>query len=598
MAVMNRMRENTKTILLVLVVAFMLTIIIDWGMGGFKRRQPRGVIASVNNDDITFDEFNDRYRAEIQAQREKTGSDPEGYQLQQIENRVFESLVQQRLLAQTIRSLALKATDEEIIDEIYNNPPEFLKQNEAFQDSTGAFSMQKYQEALNNPAANWAPVENILRSEIPRVKLFNLLRSTAFVTDDEARLEFMKRNAKAKVHYIFYDANSFADNVPEPTEEEILAYYNEHKEDFREPEKRVLDYVMIELKPTAADSEAVRKEAQDLIKELEAGEDFAKLAEIYSDDPGSAEKGGDLGYFGRGAMVKPFEEAAFSAKVGDIVGPVETQFGLHIIKVEDKKREKGKLQVKARHILLKFEVTPSTRESLREEAEYIAEYAKESGLASVAEAEGYEVKKTQPFVKEGFIPGIGMERRINRWAFRSKVGDVSDVFYLDRAYVIASLAEIIREHIPEVDEVRNRIVNTLKAEKRMELAKAQCEAAYQKLQSGVPFDEVAADDSLEVKETQEFGLGGYVPGVGREPAFVGTAFALDVGEFSPPIKGTRGYYIIQVIDRKDIDEKAFEAQKENIKRQLLDRKRQQLFAEWYNAIKEHAKIKDYRSDYL
>jgi len=111
MAVMNRMRENTKTILMILVVAFILTIIIDWGMGGFKTSQPQGVIASVNGDEIMYEEFYQAYQDELRMHRERTGAEAEGYQLQQIENQVFERLVQQRLLSQVIEDIELKATD-------------------------------------------------------------------------------------------------------------------------------------------------------------------------------------------------------------------------------------------------------------------------------------------------------------------------------------------------------------------------------------------------------------------------------------------------------------------------------------------------------
>ncbi|NIA28283.1 MAG: hypothetical protein GWP06_00040 [Actinobacteria bacterium] len=598
MAVMNRMRENTKTILLILVFAFILTIIFSWGMGGLKRNQPRGIIASVNNVEISYEQFNERYRAAIQSQRDRTGSEPEGYQLRQIENQVFETLVQQILLEQEVKKLKLHATDQEILDEIKNNPPEFLKSNAAFKDSSGAFDMNKYRQALDNPAADWRPIENAIRSQIPRLKLFNLLRASVVVTDDDAKLEYMKNNAKAKVNYLFFDANSFTKNTSEPTEDEITTFYNKHKDEYREVEKRVLEYVLIDIKPTKVDTEATFKQAQDVLKEAKSGEDFAQLAKLYSQDTGSAEKGGDLGYFARGAMLKPFEEAAFAAKKGQIIGPIESQYGLHIIKVVDKKRVKGKEEVKASHILLKFEASPATREALKDEANYIAEYAKESDLATVVKAEGYEVKKTPPFAEEAFIPGIGMERRVNRWAFRSGKGKLSDVFYLDKGYLVASLADIIKKHIKPLDEMRTQIVNTLKTEKRMELAKAQCEAAYNKIKAGTPIDEVAADDSLKVKETDEFTMTGYVPGVGREPRFVGAAFALDIGEYSQPIEGTRGYYLLQVIDKKDIDEKAFESQKENLKKALIARKQQQLFGAWYSAIKKKAKIKDYRGDYL
>ena len=598
MAIMNRMRENTKTILLILVFAFMATIIIDWGMGGFKSGQKPGVIASVNGVDISAEQFNQMYTSELNAQRQQSGNDPEGYQLQQIENRVFETLVQQQLIAQTIQSLNLYATDDEIIDEIYSNPPEFLRQNDAFKDTNGVFSMAMYQAALNNPAANWGPIENVVRNEIPRTKLVNLLRSTIVITDDEARLDYNKRNEKAKVHYLFYDSNAFKDSDIEISEDEIKSYYNEHKDDYKVVEQRKIDYVLLDFTPTKADTASVYAQAEELIRDAKKGDDFAQLAEIYSSDEGSAVKGGDLGYFAKGAMVKPFEDAAFAAKVGDIVGPVKSQYGLHIIKVVDKKKEKGEEQVNASHILLKFEMSPSTREALLDNANYISETAKESDLATIAKNEGVEVKQTQGFSQDGFIPGVGMEMRLNRWAFRSKVGDLSDVISLSQGYLVASLAEISKEHVQPLDEVKDRISASLKTDKKMELAKAQANAAYEKIKGGETIDDAAAGDSLEVKETQEFTMTGYVAGVGREPGFVGTAFSLDIGEYSAPVKGARGYYIIQLVDKKETNDEDFEKQKDTLKETIKNQKQQRMFSEWIAAVKEKSKIKDYRNSLM
>ncbi len=599
MALMNRMRQNTKVMLMILVVAFMLTIIIDWGMGGFKTGGKRGVIASVNGDDITYDEYYQQYQAEVAAYREQTGADPESYQVSQIENRVYENLIQQRLMADIIGELKLTSTNAEITDAIWNNPPAVLRTNQAFLDSTGVFDINIYQAALNNPSADqfWAEVEKYLRSTIPMQKLSALLSYTQQVTDDDAKFEFMKTNQKAKVHYIFYNSANYQ-SVPEPTEEEISAYYNKHKEDYKENEKRVLDYILLENKPTAADTQSTYNQAEDIMDELKNGGNFESLATIYSKDPGSAEKGGDLGYFSRTAMVKPFADAAFSAQKGEIVGPVKSQFGLHIIKVEDKKRENGEEKVKARHILLKFEPSPSTRDALREEAEYIAEYAKDSKLNTVVTAESLQVNQTQPFEKGEYIPGIGMEKRINYFAYRSKIDAVSPVYDLDQGFLVATLVNIIPDHIKPLEDVKSSIITSLKAEKSMNKAKEQAQFTYEKIKSGKPFDQVAADDSLTIEETDFFNMTGYITKVGKEPAFAGAAFTLNVGEFSEPVKGTRGYYILQLIDKQEIKEEDFEKQKEQIKLQLAARYKQQVFGQWYEELKAKAHIKDFRELYF
>jgi len=248
--------------------------------------------------------------------------------------------------------------------------------------------------------------------------------------------------------------------------------------------------------------------------------------------------------------------------------------------------------------LLKFEPSPLTRDALREEAEYIAEYAKESQLKTVVTAESLQVSQTQPFEKGDFIPGIGMEKRINNFAYRSKVDDVSGVYNLDQGFLVASLVEIVPEHIKSLEDVKSSIITSLKAEKSMNQAKERAQIAYDKIKSGNPFDQVAADDSLTVQETDFFNMTGYIPNVGKEPAFVGAAFAQNIGEFSQPVKGTRGYYILQVIDKQDINDEDFENQKEQIKLQLAAQYKQQVFGQWYEEVKAKANIKDYRELYF
>jgi len=600
MGMMNSMRENMKTILMILVGAFLLTIVVDWGMGGFKRQTQRGTLATVNGRDISYEQFYSRYQNEIAAYRQQQGSEPEGYQLQQIENRVLDNLIQQQLLNKVVREMHLDASDKEIIEEIYNNPPEELRQNQVFQDSTGAFDMRKYQAALDNPNANqfWSQVEDYLRLSLPMRKLDNLLRSSAVATDDEARLEYMQKNVKAKVEYVFVSTSDVMANVTAPTDAEIKSYYDDHKEDFREVEKRTIDYVLLDLKATKADSDAIVQQAQDILAEAKSGEDFANLAKIHSQDTGSAQNGGDVGYFAAGQMVKPFEEAAFAVKVGEIVGPVQSQFGLHIIKVTGRKTENGKPMVSASHILLKFDVSPKTREALRDEANYIAETAKESDLATVAKAENVELKRSEPFAAGGFVPGVGMEGHVSNWIFRAKKLDLSEVFYLDRGFLVVQIVDIKHEHIKPLQEVRELIVTKLKTQKALELAKERCQELAGKLATGASLESAVAGTSLKVQQTDYFNLGGVIPGVGRESRFSGTAFALNPGQISQPVEGSRGYYLIKLTDRTPMNEKDFEAQKETLKAQVVQRKQQAMFGLWYNDLKEKAEIKDNRKNYL
>ncbi len=598
MAVMNKMREHMAVILFIVLVLFLASMTIGGLVGGANivdiifGRNPNAV-AEVNGKSIPFEQFYKNYQQEIINYRERTGREPEGFQLQNIEDQVFNSMIQNELVSQALKKKGIRASDGEILFEILNNPPQILRQQKVFQDSAGNFDMNKYREALNNPNADWRPVEDYLRAVLPYQKLQREILSSVRVTEEELRLEFMRRNLKAKVRYVFFDPRDYMDKVGQISEDEMRRYYNEHKEEFREPEKRKIKFVFFPKTPSAKDTADTYDFANQLLKRAKSGEDFAELAKTYSDDEGTAEKGGDLGFFAKGAMVKPFEEAAFKAKPGQVVGPVKTRYGLHIIKVEAKKREKGKELVHARHILLKFKPSVETVDAARSQAEYIAETAQKVGLEQAAAPESVKVEETPFFTEGGFIPQIGLNRRISNFVFHNAVGKVSDVYETNRGFYVVEVAAIQKERIRPFEDVKSQIENILKRQKAMALAGEACKQAYQKIKKGASLFDVV-DDPSKVREPDPFTMAGPVPGLGMDRKFIGAAFALEPGEISPPVEGTKGWYLIELIDKDKFDEKAYQAARPQLYQQLLQRKRARAYSEWLAELKKNADIKDYR----
>ena len=601
MAVMQNMRENTKKVLIILVVAFVGMIIFDWGMDltGMKTRQ--GVIGKVNGTEISATQFDEGFARELQAYRDRTGRDvPEG-QIDFIRDQVWESLVRDVLIHQAIREKNITATDDEIVYRIFNDPPEFLKSQENFQNEQKQFDMALYQSALNNPsyAGQWQPVEQYLRLTIPYEKFQQRLRVSVRVTEDEIRREYLKQNEKVKVKYIFIDSQRYSEEDIEVLEDEVKAYYHDHKEEFREEEKRKIEYVIFSTKATAEDSSAAWETARSLKARAQEGEDFVELAEIYSEDPGTKDKGGDLGFFSKGEMRKPFEEAAYSAKVGGIVGPIATTSGIHVIKVDDKRIKDGKEEVSARHILIKFEASRNTIDRAQDDAVYVAEEAQERPFDEVIKEMNLKSETTNLFVRgNGFIPGLGLNKRASNFIFSNQVGKVGSRDETAQGYSVFRIAEVQRERIQPLDEVGQRIEQTLLSEKRKKLTRDLAEDLYKKIQSGLSFEDAAAQDSLELNESNSFNRNGYVQGVGREPRFVGAAFALgEVGDVSTPVATVRGNYLLQLTERTEFDSSAYEATKAGLDQQLLQRKRNQVFANWYANVKAKADIEDQRDKY-
>ncbi|MDZ7391486.1 MAG: peptidylprolyl isomerase [candidate division KSB1 bacterium] len=598
------MRQSMKTILMILVLAFLATIVFEWGMGGLKcgtsSRFQQGVIAVVNGQDITREQYDNALENELTAYRQRTGSDVDEYGIESIRSSVWDLLVENVLLTQQLERLGLQVTDDEIKHHIFEQPPDFVREQEVFKGEDGNFDLRRYQAALQDDrfAEYWRNVERALRLYLPRQKLQEAIVASVRVTDDEIRREYQQQKQRARVKYVFFDPTAHGQEEPQVAPREVLDYYRAHRNDFLEPEKRKIDYVLFSTQATAADTAEIYRLAEEILTRARQGEDFADLAETYSDDQGTADKGGDLGYFDRETMVQPFSEAAFAAPIGAVVGPVRTVHGLHIIKVEDKKKEDGTEKVKARHVLLKFGPLRATIENANYAARTFADRLREGeDFYALAKAENLEVHHSDFFAAGGFIPELGRDPQTSRFIFAAPKGTTSGAIKTPRGFVVLVVTDIQKERMRPVEDVEPQIRAVLVQQSNRERSKRMCEEAYKKIAAGMSLEEVAAQDSLEVKTTDWFTMGGFVPGVGREPQFLGAAFGTDIGRVSKPIEGRRGSYLLQVLEREEFNNADFEQQKAVLRNQLLQRKRNRAFQEWLADLKKKASIKDFRGYY-
>ncbi|MFQ5584860.1 MAG: peptidylprolyl isomerase, partial [Calditrichia bacterium] len=343
---MTKMREMTVVGLWILVIAFLAMMVLEWGADIGRGGGRSNVVGEVDGVKIKIDDFEAEVEGAREAEVSKSGKSPDYERIKQIRDEVWERTVQRILLSKELKKYNIQVTDREVAEFIYNNPLPFLQQNEAFQ-TNGKFDLEKYHDAVLNPPnpQAWLPIENYVKENLPYQKLQQYISSAAVVTEEELLYEYKRRYMEAQLEYIYIPVSAFTVDSLEMSEDEIKNYYDENKEDFKVEEKRKLNYVLFSTAPTAKDSSHTYELAQEVLGEAKKGADFAKLADEYSEDPSVQQNHGDLGYFEKSAMVAEFSEAAFSTPVGQITGPVKTRFGLHIIKVIDKKTEDGKEKV-------------------------------------------------------------------------------------------------------------------------------------------------------------------------------------------------------------------------------------------------------------
>lgn len=600
MGMMQTMRGYTKVLFYGLILVFVGTIIFDWGMNVTGLSTADSTIAQVNGEKISLTEFDQACNQVLESYKQ-SGTEINDSQLNAVRNRVLDDLIQSKLVRQEIKKLNIHATDKEITYYLWDRPPDFIQQ--MFRTEQGQFDVARYQAALKNPQldAAWIGVEEELRNRLPVQKLQDMLSASVLVTESQVKEEYLKRNQKASVRYAQFPVDKYRSAAVTIAPAELEKYYKEHQDELKEPEKRKIDYVIFSTQPTQRDSQAVQDTAAAVYQRALAGEDFAKLAEIYSEDESNNTRGGDLGFFPRGQMVKPFEDAAFSANAGDVVGPVATSFGLHIIKVEERKTENNEEKVRARHILLRYQASAQTKDIAESDARFFAEQARQTSWAETVASEKAQAQTSTFFVKgNGFVPGLGLNHAASQYIFRNPVGSISDIFEIPQGYAVMRVADIQKEHTKTLEEARTQIETTLKEERWKQMAQQAAEKFYADLlKSGVEsFEALAQRDTVTVNSPEPFTRAGFISGVGRDQVFIGTAFSLKPSEFSKPVKGMRGSYIIQLLSIDPFNEADYNIKKEEIRSQLTERARQEAFEQWLAALKEGANIKDERERFF
>ena len=333
------------------------------------------------------------------------------------------------------------------------------------------------------------------------------------------------------------------------------------------------------------------QEAMGLYNNLISGEDFGKIAKEKSKDPGSAVKGGDLGWFTKGVMVPEFEKAAFSAEVGVVQKPVKTSFGYHLIKVTGKTNKKFIVE----KIVNPVVTSASTRDAIYNEANDFAYVADKNDFEKEAELMNYKIQETPAFVKDAFsVPGLGANKRIVEFAFDNGVGTVSDVFKMTTGYAVVMVSEVVKEGIKPFDEVKATIQPLVIKEMKYKKAKELAEKIRGKI--GNDLNKAAEiNNKVKVDKTTSFtSAAGYIPAIGRDFAFIEKAKILELNKISEPVKGVRGYYLMKVVERTEFDSSSYAIQRNTIRDQLLNEKKTAFFNQWIAKAKKDADIVDNR----
>jgi len=595
------LRSQAKIFYWVIAASFILFLFLG-GMTGRGCQAPgtkkfqAGVIGTVNDTDITAQQYDNAVRQQRAQMRQQTQNrELNSNQIATARQQAWDSLVQAAIFQQAIEEMGITVSDEEVLAVFETSPPpELLAQ---YRDENGNVNMDRYFADLQNPAIDWSQQEAYIRALLPWRKLTDTVAADAVVTDEEVREEYIRQTGKAIAEYI---GVVFADleGEFEASEAETNDWYQTHPDDFQTPAKARCQVIKFAKEPSELDYEEIHEFMLEIREEIVSGSrEFENAAREYSDDPGSGSIGGELGWFGRDRMVEPFTEVAFNLPVGEISQPVKTKFGYHIIEVLENTtdQETGEIiQVNARHILLEVSPGPDTLDLLRDAAEDVRSRVDASNFATTAEAEALDLLSPPAFFKGRDIPGVPLSLGAANWVFIVSTGLVSPLFEnRDNIYIVLA-EDMIPEGLAPLEEVSSRVTLAIKKDRQLATAKEKLSPAVGEVQMGRTMAEAANDNGLQHAMTDTFTVNGNVPDVGYGTIFNKLAINGTVGTLIPEVETIRGLYALTPLWINPFDETDFEIRRGGIQGALLARTQNKVVEEWYAARLEEAEIIDLR----
>jgi peptidyl-prolyl cis-trans isomerase D len=544
MSLMQTIRNHAKG-----WIAWMVVIIIGipFAFFGIQRYFGGGgepTVAEINGTKVTLREFQRAYQEQRRRLEAALGPnfDINALDETRLRKNTLEQMIDEELVIQDARARGLTISEGQLAGHIGSL--------NVFRDK-GTFSPERYRQWLRSQGYTSSGFEHEFRRSLLAAQVYAGVAGTAFVTPSEVnnmlRLLGQKRTyaqltipakrfsdvsvsdeavqdyyhqhqsrfmtpEQVSVRYLELSKSAIAAGI-NPDEAELRSYYQARKSNYVIPEQRRASHILIKL-PKDADQAAVaaaRKKLEQLKQQLAQGADFAKLAREYSQDPGSAKQGGDLGFFSRGTMDEALEKVVFSMKPGEVSGPVRTPFGLHLVKLTAVKPAETETFDQAKAEVLREYRREKAESIYADQAEKLANLTFENPntLSVAAQALGLKVKEAGPFSRAGSKEGIASDRKVVQAAFGSEVLENS---YNSQALDLGGDRLVVlrvKDHQPPrqqtLDEVRDRIVATLQADAARSKAQALGEELIGRLRDGGDPHQLAADHKLEWGKESEVG---------------------------------------------------------------------------------------------
>ncbi len=616
-ALFRKNKEAVKKYLLIFflgIVSLSMVVVMAPLPSGDTSRPESNVLASIGGTNITSAELD-------QTIRDRFKNSPMGFDkrmVPMVAPSVFDQMVIEQILLQQAGKMGVEVSDGEVLKTFQRIP--WLYPDGTFVGTDRAADL-----VAQNTGKTLAQFESMLRDSLLEEKIRSIVTDGVQVTPAEVLAQFRHRNTKTKIDYVLIDPSQFLKDVkvtPEGLEAffkkdpahyklseqrqvryvvidpdqvrtqvkvdeaDLREYYAQHLSDYRVPDRVKVAHILFKTTgKTPAEVATIEKTAADVLNQVRAGGDFGDLAKKYSEDT-TAQAGGELGWLVHGQTVPEFDNIAFSLKPGEMSGLVKTMYGIHILKVEDKQMA---------HLQSFDEVKNSIRVDMEKQRVADAQEKLASSLESQLKANpqqfddivrkaGLEPKESPLFKYNQPIADLGKTDAFENLAFQLRLDEVGTPVSVPKGEAIIQLAQIVPEHVPALEEVRAQVEEDYRHDQSIALAqdKAKKLADLAKTQD---FDKAAKALGLTPKESNDFSENEYVEGVGSGTQ-LGEAFTLNPGQVSGVISVGANQVLFKVVSHTPANEADFAAQRDQIREELLDQKRDLQFEIYRQNLKD------------
>ena len=581
------------------------------------------VVARVNGEPIEAAEFQRAMNEQMQYYRGlNQGELPDNFiQQMQLQSVVLEQLIRRRLIVEAAEDQGFAIARQELKDRMMQYP--------AFRREDGRWiGDEEYRTILQRNGLDVASFEESIMDDLLVERVTGLIPEGIAVNDREVEDAYQRQSEKVRFDFVQVRPTAYRFEVDaEVTDADVRAAYEADPEIYRLPEQRVVSYalvdteelrnsveisadalaaeyqaslaeftveeqikarqVMLRVPPTASDEEkaGIRGRAEEVLQRLSAGADFSEVAAQSSDDP-TAESGGDLGWVTRGRQVEGFDEAAFNLQPGETSEVVETAFGFHIIRVDERRDEHAQPLDEVRGQLeqrLAWDQAETQAEATSEQIR--RDVLRGDGLEDVAEQYGLTVEVSPLFAQEtgfGEFTAVDLTNRV----FTLGSGRVAEPIRVRRGYLVFRVDEIVAPHVPELESVIAEVRSDVVGQRAAERAAARAQEYAERLAAGAELAVIAPEAGTTVESSELVAREDVVAALGSAPALMQAAFQLAAGQAGGPVELDDRFVVFRVAEHVQPDWGAFAEQKEQLREQQAVERRNRLFEAYLQSLRE------------